>query len=121
MEAQLEHVRIAYTFFARLAPAQSVLINKISASELSRKFIKSPLSVGSTLFFPELNLLFNSPFSLRLLRGAHRLPGVSVLHDRRRRPALHHVQEGRRPGQVPVQGAIRIQLQQGGGGTGEML
>ena len=35
--------------FARLAPilyAQSVLSNKISASELSRKFIKSALLVG---------------------------------------------------------------------------
>ncbi len=36
--------------FARLAPdlyAQSVLIHKISASELSRKFIKSALLVGN--------------------------------------------------------------------------
>ncbi len=36
--------------FARLAPdlyAQSVIIDKISASELRRKFIKSALLVGS--------------------------------------------------------------------------
>ena len=49
MEAQLEHVRVAYTFYAGLAPTcmlQSVIGNKISASELSRKFIKSALLVG---------------------------------------------------------------------------
>ncbi len=41
IEAQLEHIHIAYTFFARFGAdlyAQSVLINKISASELTRKF-----------------------------------------------------------------------------------
>ncbi len=40
--------------FARWAPdlhAQSVIINKISASELSQKFIKSALLVGSLLKF----------------------------------------------------------------------
>ncbi len=51
MEAQSEHAHIAYTgfFFARSAPtlhAQSVLTNKISASELSRKFIKGLLLAG---------------------------------------------------------------------------
>ena len=48
-EAQSEHVHIAFTFFARLAPdlhAQSVLSNKISASDLSQKFIKGALLVG---------------------------------------------------------------------------
>ncbi len=52
MEAQLEYVHNAYMFFARLAPilhAQSVLISKISASELSRKFIESALLVGHSL------------------------------------------------------------------------
>ncbi len=38
MEALLEYVHIAY--------AQSVLINKISASELRRKVIKGALLVG---------------------------------------------------------------------------
>ncbi len=51
MEAQSEHLRVAHTpFFACLAPnlhAQSVLSNKISASELKRRFIKSALLVGS--------------------------------------------------------------------------
>ncbi len=49
MEARPEYVDIAYLLFARLAPicdARSVLINKISASELRRKFIKSALLVG---------------------------------------------------------------------------
>ncbi len=49
MEALSEYVSIAYTFFARLAPIcihSRCLINKISASELSRKFIKSALLVG---------------------------------------------------------------------------
>ena len=44
MEALLEYVRVAYTFFCTFGAdvyAQSALINKISASELSRKFIKS--------------------------------------------------------------------------------
>ncbi len=44
--------------FARWAPdlhAQSVIINKISASELSQKFIKSALLVG----FPALSRLSN--------------------------------------------------------------
>ena len=47
--AQSEYVHVAYTFYAHLAPdlyAQSVVSNKISASELSRKFIKSALLVG---------------------------------------------------------------------------
>ncbi len=46
---RIQYIPIAYTFFARLALicyAQSVLINKISASELSRKFVKSALLVG---------------------------------------------------------------------------
>ncbi len=49
MEAQSEHVRIAYTFFACFRAdlyAQSVIINKVSASELRRKIIKSALLVG---------------------------------------------------------------------------
>ncbi len=49
MEAQLEVVRIAPTFFAHLATNVMLswcLFTKISASELSRKFIKSALSVG---------------------------------------------------------------------------
>ena len=49
MEAQLEHVHVAYTFFARLVPicnARSVIISNISASELSRKFVESALLVG---------------------------------------------------------------------------
>ena len=44
-----EYVHVAHTFFARLGTdlcAQSVLNNKISASELSGKFIKSTLLVG---------------------------------------------------------------------------
>ncbi len=49
MEAQLEYIHIADTFFCTLGTdlyAQSVIINKISESELSRKFIKSALLVG---------------------------------------------------------------------------
>ncbi len=49
MEAQSEYVRIAYMIFARPGTdshARSVLSNKISASELRRKFIKSALLVG---------------------------------------------------------------------------
>ncbi len=50
MEAQLEHVRNAYTFFfARLAPIRMLgrrLSTKSSASELRRKLIKSALLVG---------------------------------------------------------------------------
>ncbi len=49
MEAQLENAHISYTFFARLAPScmlSRCLFTKISASELSRKFIKSALLVG---------------------------------------------------------------------------
>ncbi len=51
MEAQPECIHIAFIhLFTRLAPelyAQSVLINKISASEPSRKLIESTLLVGS--------------------------------------------------------------------------
>ncbi len=50
MEAQSEYAHIACTFFARSVPilyAQSVISNKISASELSQKFIKGALLVGS--------------------------------------------------------------------------
>ena len=49
MEAQSEHVSIAHAVSQRLAPdlhAQSVLADKIPASELRRKFIKSALLVG---------------------------------------------------------------------------
>ena len=49
MEVQLKYTHIAYLFFARLAPIcmlSRVPIIKISASELSRKFIKSALLVG---------------------------------------------------------------------------
>ncbi len=52
MEAQSEHVHVACTFCARLVPdsyAHSVLINKTSSSELSRKLIKGALSVGFNL------------------------------------------------------------------------
>ncbi len=45
MEAQLESTHIACTFGADLYP-QSVLVNNISASELSQKLIKSALLVG---------------------------------------------------------------------------
>ena len=44
-----EYAHVAHTFFCTLGAdlyAQSVLINKISASELSRKLIKSALLVG---------------------------------------------------------------------------
>ena len=47
MEAQLNYIHIAYTFFCTFgADLHAQLINKISASELSRKFIKSVMSVG---------------------------------------------------------------------------
>ena len=49
MEAQSEYVTRCTHVFARLGTdshAQSVLIDKISASELRRKFIKSALLVG---------------------------------------------------------------------------
>ena len=45
VEAQLAYIHVAYTFDAELY-AQSVLIDKISASVLSRKLIKSALLVG---------------------------------------------------------------------------
>ena len=47
MEAQLEHVHTP--FLHLLAPilyAQSVIIDEISASELTRKLTKGPLLVG---------------------------------------------------------------------------
>ena len=50
MEAQLEYVRVAYMFFASLAQIRMLsrcFLTKISASELSRKLIKSALLVGS--------------------------------------------------------------------------
>ncbi len=51
MEAQLEYVprtlHTRYCTFGTDLHAQSVIINKISASELTRKFIKSLLLVGS--------------------------------------------------------------------------
>ncbi len=47
MEAQSEHVHVAYTFFWHvLAPIRTLsrrLVTKTSASELHRKFIKSAL------------------------------------------------------------------------------
>ena len=49
MEARSEYSHVACTFLHVWRPilhAQSMLIDKISASELSRKFIKSALSVG---------------------------------------------------------------------------
>ncbi len=49
MEAQSEYVHVAHTFFCIFGAdlhAQLVLINKISASELRRKSIKSALLVG---------------------------------------------------------------------------
>ncbi len=55
MEAHLEylHTRCINVFFAHVVPicmyAQSVLINKISASELSRKFLKRALLVGHVI------------------------------------------------------------------------
>ena len=48
MEAQSERVHVAYHVFARFGAdlhAQSVLVSKISASELRRKFIKSWLGM----------------------------------------------------------------------------
>ncbi len=56
MEAQSEHVHVAYihVFFARLAPdlyTQSVLVKKVSASELSPKFINRVLLVGMVVYF----------------------------------------------------------------------
>ena len=48
-KAQSEYVHIAYTLLARLALTcmlQSVLSKEISASELTRKFIRSALLVG---------------------------------------------------------------------------
>ena len=44
-EAQLEYIHITYMFGTNLY-AQLVFSNKISASEFSRKFIKSVLLVG---------------------------------------------------------------------------
>ncbi len=57
MEAQLEYIDIAYRYKflhvwrRSVVMLMSVLINKISASELSRKFIKSALLVGWALPF----------------------------------------------------------------------
>ncbi len=56
MEAQLEYITHCIHVFARLGPictyAQSVLINKRSALELSRKLIKSALLVGRNCSCP---------------------------------------------------------------------
>ena len=52
MEAQSEHVHVTCTFFALFGTdlhAQSVLSDKISASELRRKFMKSAFLVGEVL------------------------------------------------------------------------
>ena len=49
MEAQSEHVHVAYTslhVFGADLDAQSAISNKISESELRRKFIRSVLLVG---------------------------------------------------------------------------
>ena len=69
MEAQLKHIHIAYTFCTNLY-AQSVLINKISAWELRRKFIKSLLWIPTA--WPKLRFLLYhwSP----LAHHAHRRP-----------------------------------------------
>ncbi len=59
MEAQLEYTQCIVHVFARLAPicnAQPVLINKISAVELSLKFIKSALLVGCLCVIVSLSL-----------------------------------------------------------------
>ncbi len=48
-EAQSEYIHVAHTVFARFGAdwhAQAVIISKIFASELRRKFIKSALLVG---------------------------------------------------------------------------
>ncbi len=53
MKAQMECIHIAYMFFCSFDAnlyTQSMLINKISASQLSRKFIKSALLVGKLHF-----------------------------------------------------------------------
>ncbi len=57
MEAQLEyiytmHARFFCTFGADLQ-CQSVLINKISAMEFSRKFIKNALLVGQVQLYSD--------------------------------------------------------------------
>ncbi len=53
MQAQSEHVHVACMFLLVWCPlalySVGVLINKISASELRRKFIKSALLVGCSL------------------------------------------------------------------------
>ncbi len=49
MEGQSEYIHIAHTFFARLVPIcvlSQCLSDKISTSELSRKFNQSELTVG---------------------------------------------------------------------------
>ncbi len=66
MEAQLEYMHIAQTFlhiWRRSLHAQSVLIDDISAPELSRKSIKSALLVGYVLEKTKLalNFFFHSP------------------------------------------------------------
>ncbi len=46
MEAESEYARVAYTFWHVWAPIRMLsrcLLNKISASELSRKFVESAL------------------------------------------------------------------------------
>ncbi len=59
MEAQSNIVHILDTqilHFCAISAAQSVIINKISASELSRKFIKSALLVGLTIYGTRRNI-----------------------------------------------------------------
>ncbi len=70
LEAPLERIHIACTFGADLY-AQSMLISKLSASELSRKFIKSALLVGKHFFFKADLITTSGPYSLIISKGLH--------------------------------------------------
>ncbi len=78
MEAQLEYMHIAYTFlhvWRRFACSVGDYRNKISASELSRKIIKSGLLVG--YYYVALTCAMQ----LWMLKsGALNIPLLSALH-----------------------------------------
>ncbi len=87
MEAQSECLHVAYMFltFGADLHAQSVLINKISASELRQKFIKSALLVGSASlknFFLVINSVSFSCSSFFLFPRDHGFNGITSKEEK---------------------------------------
>ncbi len=86
VEAQFEYVNIACMFlhvWHRFVHAQSVLINKISASELRQKFIKRALLVGQDV------------------QGEEKVdPSSCMLKEKKENPASHPLGGGRHVGHL---------------------